>query len=295
MRCPKCRYIGFDDADRCRNCGYSFALAAEQDSVDLPIRVNTTPGPYDDLHLAQAEHLTARGESPALASSIPPGERPDSADLPLFLDRRDAPLVTVPAVPRAPIAVRRSHTGSLKPRPRAADHGAPLLDMGMRTDVAADHAFDSEIPVESGHRGPVAAGLLARTCAGLIDLLIVGGVQAAVVYFTLRAAGLRLDEIGALPPAPMIAFLLLLAGGYFTTFVAAGGQSIGKMAAGIRVVPIAQADRGTGRVPIGNAILRAAASLLSLLPAGAGLVPALLSPDRRTLHDRLAETRVIKT
>ena len=26
MRCPKCRYISFDDHDRCRNCGYDFSL-----------------------------------------------------------------------------------------------------------------------------------------------------------------------------------------------------------------------------------------------------------------------------
>ncbi len=26
MRCPKCRYIGFEDNDQCRNCGYDFSL-----------------------------------------------------------------------------------------------------------------------------------------------------------------------------------------------------------------------------------------------------------------------------
>ena len=27
MRCPKCSYLSYDDVERCRNCGYDFALA----------------------------------------------------------------------------------------------------------------------------------------------------------------------------------------------------------------------------------------------------------------------------
>ena len=38
MRCPKCQYITFDQGDRCRNCGYDFALSPEPDALDLPIR-----------------------------------------------------------------------------------------------------------------------------------------------------------------------------------------------------------------------------------------------------------------
>jgi uncharacterized RDD family membrane protein YckC len=66
------------------------------------------------------------------------------------------------------------------------------------------------------------------------------------------------------------------------------------MATGIRVVPSADADDGFLRVPLGTAVFRALACLLSVLPAGAGLLPALLSPDHRALHDRLADTRVVK-
>ena len=27
MKCPTCGYIGFETSDRCRNCGYEFALS----------------------------------------------------------------------------------------------------------------------------------------------------------------------------------------------------------------------------------------------------------------------------
>ena len=44
----------------------------------------------------------------------------------------------------------------------------------------------------------------------------------------------------------------------------------------------------------GAAVLRATAYLASLLPAGLGFAAILLDKDRRALHDRLAETRVVR-
>ena len=97
-----------------------------------------------------------------------------------------------------------------------------------------------------------------------------------------------------LPLAPLVSFLLLLNGGYLATFVAASGQTIGKMAAGTRVVPADPAATASERVSFGQAIVRAAGYLVSALPAGAGFLPALLGHERRALHDRLADTRVVK-
>ncbi len=94
-------------------------------------------------------------------------------------------------------------------------------------------------------------------------------------------------------------FLLLLNGGYLALFTIAGGQTIGKMLTGIKVVadrPAADPEaNGSGLgVSAGAAVLRAAASLVSLLPAGLGFAAILFDSDRRALHDRLAETRVVK-
>ena len=73
----------------------------------------------------------------------------------------------------------------------------------------------------------------------------------------------------------MVAFLLLLNGGYLDrSFTAAGGQTIGKMVAGTRVVSGGPAD--AARVSFGTAIVRAAACVVSLLPAGAGLLHGAL-------------------
>ena len=138
------------------------------------------------------------------------------------------------------------------------------------------------------------APIVRRLFAGLTDLAILGSIDAGVVYLTLRLLELRFQDFRALPPAPLLAFLLLLNGGYLAIFTTAGGQTIGKMIAGIKVVAASEGPgHHTHRVTLGAAVLRAAAYLVSLLPAGLGFLPILFSADRRALHDRLAETRVV--
>jgi uncharacterized RDD family membrane protein YckC len=66
------------------------------------------------------------------------------------------------------------------------------------------------------------------------------------------------------------------------------------MAAGTRVVSADSAARVRERVTFEQAVLRAAASVVSALPLGLGFVPALFGGERRALHDRLADTRVVK-
>ena len=87
------------------------------------------------------------------------------------------------------------------------------------------------------------APVLSRGLAGLVDLLVLGTIDAAILYFTLRVVDLPLADIWSLPAVPFGVFLLLLNGGYLAIFTAAGGQTIGKMLAGIKVV----ADRPAAR------------------------------------------------
>jgi uncharacterized RDD family membrane protein YckC len=105
---------------------------------------------------------------------------------------------------------------------------------------------------------------------------------------------LTFADAATLPMAPMLSFLVLLNGGYLSTFVAASGQTIGKMAAGTRVVPAGAAASSHDRVSFGHSVVRAAAYLFSALPLGLGFLPALAGGERRALHDRLADTRVVK-
>ena len=310
MRCPKCSYITYDNGERCRNCGYEFSLAIDPGALDLPIQTGNEPeGPLSDFSLEQLDEPLGAGEpraaAPATAPPEPEPARPitSSFDLPLFgTPHDDRPLVSVPAVPRTPLSVRKTapvvqrHHGK-----RSADE-APRLDLALPEEVepervrsaprvaAAKPSVAAEVDPGAAH---AAAPAGARILAAAIDLVLLGGIDLAVLHFTLKLCGLTYADIAVIPPAPFLAFLVLLNGGYAAAFTAAGGQSIGKMTTGIRVVP-SDADAWNDRVPVGQSVLRAAGYFLSALPAGLGFVPGLFG-EKRALHDRLARTRVVKT
>ncbi len=309
MRCPKCHYISFDSGDRCRNCGYDFSLTVDVRELDLPIQTGDEPlGPMSDFNLSdldtpapqkapgpaappEPQARVAPIVTPGPAAHAAPPRRPITSsplDLPLFTgpEDDDTPLVTPQAVPRPPLAVRRTAAPPIRPKPQVAEAEVePVLDLGTpepaSAPAAARHAEHEPVPAPMGR----------RVAAGAIDVSILGAIDATILYFTLALCGLQLAEVTLVPIVPFGAFVLLLNGGYLVGFTAAGGQTIGKMAAGIRVIPCF--GDGVERVPFGFAVLRAAAYLVSVLPAGLGFIPALLGADHRALHDRLADTRVV--
>ena len=129
----------------------------------------------------------------------------------------------------------------------------------------------------------------SRILAALVDIALLSALDASILYFTLRLLGLATAQMFELPLLPLAAFFLLLNGGYFIAFTTVGGQSIGKMALGIKVI-----SQEESAVPIGRATLRTLAYFVSALPLGAGFLPGVISADRLTLHDRLAHTRVVR-
>jgi uncharacterized RDD family membrane protein YckC len=171
-----------------------------------------------------------------------------------------------------------------------------------RTSAAAEPALQfTEVPDEAPEpveeRAPAAAASFsaagpgtpgARIAAAAIDHLILGGIDIAVVYLTLRMSALDLTGWTLLPLAPLATFLALLKVAYFCAFTAIGGQTIGKMAMGIRVVT----DEG-GPVDGVCAIRRTLAGTVSTVVLGLGFLPALVGPGGRALHDHLAHTRVV--
>lgn len=277
MKCPKCQYFSFDSGERCRNCGYDFSLALDLPPADLPIQDGTEPlGPLSDFSLN------------------------DTPNLPLFTSGTgdpDAPLVTPGATPRAPLAVRRTAPVVPRPKPRRETGRIdrdPEPWLALDTAEMAIVAGPAPLPeVDTPIVDPVlvVAPAGARLIGAFIDFVLVAGIDLAVVYFTLKICDLAFAQALTLPMAPLVSFLVLLNGSYLSTFVAASGQTIGKMAVGIRVIP---ADPASGRVSFSQAVVRAAGYLVSALPVGLGFLPAFFGQDRRALHDRLADTRVVK-
>ena len=316
MKCPKCGYLGYQDVERCRNCGHEFTMAAPSAPSDLRLRdAEPERDPIADLELidnrmaasAQASDAAANLANPA--SVVKPAEAAPTPggriELPLFGGTvpDDTPLITKAPPPRPPLSVRRA-TPEV-PRLRAESR-MPMAESPVAapptpappTPVPAVTSeppiiaapFQSTRPLRSEHRGllPPASGL-DRVRAGLIDLGLLLLVDAVVVYFALKVCRLSVSEISLLPPVPLGAFLLLQNGGYLIAFTATG-QTLGKMVTGLRVVTAHDAVPGVGR-----ATVRSLLSLVLALPAGLGLLPAVLSHDGRGLHDRLAGTRVVRS
>lgn len=342
MKCPKCGYLGFDHADRCRNCGYDFSLAVAVAAPELPLRAEPQVDGLPDLALAAphaepdltaeldrdldrilsapstaselptfpperpaaAPSQPARGRTPAPASVPAPSPTPAAPEppaapadaLPLFGGpiTDDVPLITKASPPRAPLAVRRAtpEVPRLRPESPRPTSAEPRLDLdvpeapvsSIGPSARARHLAWPEPAAEVD--GDAAIG--ARLVAVAIDLLVLAAIDAIVIYFTLQICGLKASELGILPKGPLLAFLAVQNGGYLVAFTA-GGQTLGKMATGIKVVAA-----GSGAsIDVGRAALRTLMWIVLAVPAGLGFL-SVLAGDRRGFHDRFAGTRVVR-
>ncbi len=299
MKCPKCGYLGFETTDRCRNCGYDFSLAVPgRTPTELPLHTTSDEGaPLVDFDLGDAQ-AQSEGDSDsnldldrifgASASSAVPAARSMSEGLPLFPPEAtdDTPLITRPRPPRPPLAVRRTTPERVRARVLTPP---PQEELGIEAFEPSDEAEANSREAAAVETVTLrAAAHQPRLVAAIIDLVLLAVVDGIVVYLTLALAGLGVEAIARVPLAPLLGFLAILDGGYLVAFVAASGQTIGKMVTGIRVM----GDDGR-RVDLGGAVLRAVGCGISALTAGLGYLPAFVTADGRSLQDRIAGTRVV--
>lgn len=296
MKCPKCDYLGFETGDRCKNCGYDFSLLTADTPTrepDLPLREPAAAAPAP-AWLDQFDRVETSAEN--AVQEPPPKPRLVDAALPLFNPHGiddDTPLITLPATPRPPLAVRRTpETPRLravpKPSRRSAAEAAEAEPVLAFADEPAE-TVEEAVPVP---RRPAPTGETSapgrRLAAAALDHAVLLGIDAVVIYFTLRLSEMAVGDWRQLPVVPMLLFLGLVKASYFYVFTLVGGQTIGKMAAHIRVIVDDDAPMDPGRVA-----RRTLGGALSMATLGLAFLPALLASDRRAVHDRLARTRVI--
>lgn len=304
MKCPKCGYIGFEHTERCRNCGYDFVLAdGAPGEPDLPLRKEQM-GPLGDFDLGEAGRSTAgepprgsrRRYDPDFDPRITPPAlgRPAAADLPLFGDAADDLPIVPASAAEPPLAVRRSTPLAAKarprPTPRVIESTLAGATLPLMPPARPPEAGEAVAAIGAGDRDTARSALGVRVLAAILDALLLLFTDAVVIYFTLKICRLDPADIVVLPLVPLLAFLVLLNGGYLVLLTAAGGQTLGKMAFGLKVVATDE-----GRISASRSLVRAAALLVSALPAGLGLLPALFTAGHRGLHDLLAGTRVVRT
>ena len=323
MKCPKCSYIGFETGDRCKNCGYDFSLITDPSSLgDIDIvwfRSSDDKGPahvpWDDKFDGTIAAVPSSADLSEPVVPAPDPAEPEAAraefttvqagradqSLPLFTQAcdevADEPLVQLPAKPRPPLAVRRTPR---TPRLRAVSKVSRSFAVGPRLEFSDKMPHTPAVESMSEVRARTASrlaepppraevsGAARRFAAAAVDHLLLSAIDLSVIYFTLRMAGLPMAEWTALPAVPLASFLLLVKLSYFCAFTAVGGQTIGKMAARIRVVTTEDASVDGAR-----AVKRAFTGVVSAAVLGLGYLPALVGSERRALHDHVTQTRVI--
>jgi uncharacterized RDD family membrane protein YckC len=142
-------------------------------------------------------------------------------------------------------------------------------------------------------------GFWPRFGAKFIDSLIVGVINFTIqmmMSMTLGISSAAGSKAGG--PSPWFFVLMMLTYGfalgfhaaYNTWFVGRFEATPGKMAFGLKVV-----RPDGGRLTYGRAFGRHFAEMLSGLTLYIGYLIAAFDDERRTLHDRLADTRVVRT
>ncbi|MBI3457021.1 MAG: RDD family protein [Candidatus Rokubacteria bacterium] len=128
------------------------------------------------------------------------------------------------------------------------------------------------------------AGFWRRVIAVLVDL---GVVWLLLSIGALVAAPLGRYELVA--RAFHRAYVLVIPAAYVVLMHGTGGQTLGKVLAGVRVVTVAGEPVGYPR-----ALARYLAWFLSALPGMLGHLMVAVRRDKRALHDLVAGTRVVR-
>jgi uncharacterized RDD family membrane protein YckC len=270
VKCPKCQYVGFDATDRCRYCGFEFALATQVVTPsDLPLQ-------------------TSESGPPVL----------DPEDLPLLADE-----VPRPRPAGQPLSVRRSSTEGVRARrpSRPVDAVATPTPLPLDLDLlspSAEEAGTADGQTMVGRVSPdvretqpsATAAAAPRIVAALIDLGSCLVVIATLVGATLRVTDLPLTPEGLrlLTPMPLTAVGVLAAMVYQVIGLVACGQTLGKM-----LMRVGVQMRGGGGIGIDTAVARAALAVAAVASVGLLYLPFVLLPGRRALHDRLTNTEVV--
>jgi uncharacterized RDD family membrane protein YckC len=222
-------------------------------------------------------------------TSVPPPSEPeastDAPRPPSAVLRRSPPPAAKPARPRV-------EAGPRKPGPFDGDLLEDLqrierIERGLSPQATV--RADSPVPPASSGAAEPWRGLVAAA----IDGAFIGAVNVAILWITLRWTDLAFVDATLLPALPLGTFFVLVALAYLLMFTAAGGQTLGKMIAGVRVVDAGRDGPFEHAISVRQAALRSVLAVPSVLMLGLGFLPAVLGSGK-SLHDRLAHTRIVR-
>jgi uncharacterized RDD family membrane protein YckC len=238
------------------------------------------------------------------AEGVAPAASPETAERDLAQEFEASPEGSAEQLERGP----RRRAGVAQEFEASPEGSAEQLERGPRlgaegdahakAEIDDDEGWSADVPLEPRLEPPPRlvderpverpAQALERAQAAALDLVLLAGLSAVVVYFASRFAHVSID--GLWPSWPYLgAYLAFLALVYAVYFTGTTGQTLGKIVYGLRVVDTAGRPPGYLR-----AAGRAALGALGVVLGGMGLLPVLFDPARRAFHDRVLQTRVIR-
>lgn len=120
-------------------------------------------------------------------------------------------------------------------------------------------------------------------------MLFVAGIGAYLVVDSRLNDGNLSDRAPYVAVAVLLTYVLAFLPLYHIVLWSWWGQTVGMMTVHIKVL-----SRRGGPVPLGRSALRLLGYAASIAPLFLGIVIALFDGERRTLHDRLADTVVVE-
>jgi uncharacterized RDD family membrane protein YckC len=172
----------------------------------------------------------------------------------------------------------------------------PATDLLPAPPLVAVRTADSSTPAEDPARAAALpkAGFWIRLVAALVDSTLVGVLQvifgSALIAAALMLTGNRGDAARALGMLIAWSFGPVLGVVYYVGFTGYCGQTPGKMALRVKVICCDGRAIGYGRAFFRETL----GKLVSMLILGIGYLMVAFDGQKQGLHDKLADTYVIK-
>jgi uncharacterized RDD family membrane protein YckC len=239
-----------------------------------------------------AEELTAQPPTPIeqavmqesnrAAKEAPTPPAPAEAEMPTPEEKTDSEFILVEKISAPP--------PQKPPKPEEPEVPSPEEEPEEEPEDQAEE----ELTASAVGRLAWAAGFWTRLLAFLIDTLVVTAVVVVMMFISslvlgqgaLEAFDFFFQQLSSLLAAIFVFVILLLV--YLTIFTIYGGQTVGKMLLGLRVVGL----DGHSVSTVG-ALRRALGMLVAGLPGLAGFLWTGFDLERRGWHDYIGRTLVV--
>ena len=279
--CGSCRTANTPGSKFCMHCGQTLDAQAAASVAGAGTQPQTA-APASQTHSDAAPAASPQASPEPAAPS--PGSAPPAPDSP-------APSTVHEAAPPGAISCPRCHKVNEQAARYCYSCGLPLDETRKAEASAAPLAH------EAAFQGRP-AGFWVRLAAFVIDAIVLTVAFSAVwpslfgmPYIDTDAASQNFEQVfgyGADRPLGENIFSILVQAAYFTLTTSFWGATLGKRVFRLRVV-----GHDGRNLSVARALGRHFATFVSAIIIFIGYLMIAFRPDKRALHDIIAETRVV--